>query len=414
MTTERRLEIFNTIIKELIEDRKPIDRFAVNTIGRYYDYVMDQRFIGEGFRFVNDTFIRYMKENKSPDYDFRKINGIWLIIAYNPNNITKIIKDKEKLLCYNHKNELLASYNFITKEFTSYSDSLFNLEGLKTTFDNLADKEWIFNYQKEYTLNQVQTISQRIIGEYPDGFKEYVESAENDSTFVLCALDAYREKLEVETIKKEDGGFGLYFYNNSRSLYKGLKEFGFDFIKLRQMVCQGIKSGDENSMINSPYVLIYNLWYLIINYDPDFIMKRIDYSKSISQNIDNIKNLELEVPCPLYEKFKDLDGKVYGDLIVNVPKTVGDLKYEGEHNRNCVYNCYKEDVLRKTYTFFFVRKCQNPEKSYITVGVGELDNPKFTTLKTANQNLDKEEKAKIEQILADIKEIIQNSEEWKK
>ena len=411
MTTERRLEIFNIIIKELIEDRRPINRFAVSTVCRYYNCVMDQRFAREGFKFVNDTFIRYMKENKNPDYDFRKIDGMWFIISYDSNDISKIIKDKEKLLCYNYKNELLASYNFITKEFTPYSDSLFNLEGLKTTFDNLADKEWIFNYQKEYTLNQVQTISQSTIGEYPDGFKEYVESAENDSTFVLCALVAYREKLEAEIVKKEDGGFGLYFYNNSRSIYKGLKEYGFDFIKLRQMICQGIKSGDGNSMNYSPYILVYNLWYAIINYDPDFIMKRIDYSKSISQNMDNIKNLELEVPCPLYEKFKDLDGKVYGDLIVSVPKTVGDLKYEGEHNKNCIYNCYKEDVLRKTYTFFFVRKCQSPEKSYITVGVGELNDPRFTTLKTANQDLNKEEKAKIEQILTDIKEIIQNSEE---
>jgi len=72
------------------------------------------------------------------------------------------------------------------------------------------------------------------------------------------------------------------------------------------------------------------------------------------------------------DRSKELEKYEYKgeDLQVIVPKEIEDLLQEGRNNNNCVGG-YIERFAKGTSNIFFIRKNENPEKSYITI---ELNN----------------------------------------
>lgn len=90
--------------------------------------------------------------------------------------------------------------------------------------------------------------------------------------------------------------------------------------------------------------------------------------------------------APILAKYEYTDGR----LQVVAPKTAEDIRNEGRNNRNCV-GSYADRVAKGQTNIFFIRQCDCPEKSYITI---EVDTD-FTKVRQkyygANRPIDKKE-----------------------
>lgn len=90
--------------------------------------------------------------------------------------------------------------------------------------------------------------------------------------------------------------------------------------------------------------------------------------------------------APILAKYEYTDGR----LQVVAPRTAEDVRNEGRNNRNCV-GSYAARVAKGQTNIFFIRQCDYPEKSYITIEVDD----EFTKVRQkyygANRPIDKKE-----------------------
>lgn len=90
----------------------------------------------------------------------------------------------------------------------------------------------------------------------------------------------------------------------------------------------------------------------------------LDYN---AEQLMQIKDIERErAILAQEEKIFDLEKLDLGDLQIVVPHTLEDFIYEGNQQHNCVGNYYHNSIARGENLIYFVRKKNNPSKSYIT------------------------------------------------
>lgn len=110
---------------------------------------------------------------------------------------------------------------------------------------------------------------------------------------------------------------------------------------------------------------------LFLNFNPNEVFELIDSGKDIKKIIQFLKDKENEKISEgirLTQSFYSpaINGIINDDLIVVVPQNIKDLIDEGKQQHNCVGEYYNERIADGEDFIFFIRKKDNPKKSYIT------------------------------------------------
>lgn len=93
-------------------------------------------------------------------------------------------------------------------------------------------------------------------------------------------------------------------------------------------------------------------------------MLEIEKLAEIERNKENNKKIkEVMIKHSDWWNFED------ENFCIKVPSTVMEIKEEGENQNNCVGRIYTKSVIEGNTHIIFIRKKENPEKSYITCEV---------------------------------------------
>lgn len=122
---------------------------------------------------------------------------------------------------------------------------------------------------------------------------------------------------------------------------------------------------------NGHSILIYTFTY--ISRFPELI-KLIDTqssfalaAKAVDKNYKLLKDKELQEKIEKNQKrIKELETLVYKDYWFIVPTTLEELVDEGKQQHNCVGSYYNDSMSKGEDFIYFIRKKNEPEKSYIT------------------------------------------------
>ena len=86
-------------------------------------------------------------------------------------------------------------------------------------------------------------------------------------------------------------------------------------------------------------------------------------NKIIEKFVDRAKNAKIEENL---KKLNFINNLEMGDFIVVVPQTMEDKAKEGQMQNNCVGYYYDNSIRNGNDFIYFLRKKENPNKSYIT------------------------------------------------
>lgn len=90
-------------------------------------------------------------------------------------------------------------------------------------------------------------------------------------------------------------------------------------------------------------------------------------AKAVSKNYRLLKDKEQQEQIEKSQKrIKELENLVYEDYYFIVPTTPKELINEGEQQHNCIGHFYNDSMCKGKDFIYFIRKKNEPEKSYIT------------------------------------------------
>ena len=255
------------------------------------------------------------------------------------------------------------TYDFITKSFNiplcniRDSGKIFTknrLEALKY--------EWLFNYIEDfYTIENI--ISQCPLVMY--------EKMPND---LLKNMEKYGyRRLEADSLAfcysvNLFGKYTRFALKTCQICYTFIKYFDKKFFEdlMKITTVSILEDGtyglrDELDELTSSYIELvtkYNISY------------QLDVNRKLETNIQTIYTLMQENRNKALEaqlrKLNFIHEKEFGDYIVIVPQTQEDKVEEGRQQNNCVGHYYDSSIISGDNFIFFLRKKDNPTRSYIT------------------------------------------------
>ena len=163
--------------------------------------------------------------------------------------------------------------------------------------------------------------------------------------------------------------------------------FGDDFLKLttsmQKKLIKSLKIDFKNYNLPTRH---YELRHLLINcptleqyYDDN---RGFDYN---AEQLMQIEDAEKEKAILAQEeKIFDLEKLDLDDLQIIVPHSLEDFVDEGTQQHNCVGSYYHNSIAKGENLIYFVRKKNNPTKSYITCRYSIIDKASVETREVNN------------------------------
>lgn len=166
--------------------------------------------------------------------------------------------------------------------------------------------------------------------------------------------------------------------------------FGDDFLKLtasmQKKLIKSLKIDFKNYNLPTKH---YDLHQLLINYPT--LEQYYDDNRGFDYNTEQlmqIKDAEREKAILAQEeKIFDLEKLDLDDLQIIVPHTLEDFIDEGTQQHNCVGSYYHNSIVRGENLIYFVRKKNNPDKSYITCRYSIIDKTSVETREVDNTSV---------------------------
>lgn len=302
-----------------------------------------------------------------------KINTYCIKVPKCVVNNTTFVKDKNIISfassCKSSKNGTILTYDFITKKFNldldsevvfkinSYSMSLFKS---KEVFEN----EWIFNYL--YDLKAIYNFIQECyhygleVSKMPQGMLKYF----NDTNTEITTKEIIKYMLTLKYGVAganfiRDCGINRYEifdkYIGIKNLQKSL------IVSIKNLYVATISSELDDLFSTLSIADKKSLMQIGSMFDTN---RDIGYNnKIIKKFIDREKNAKIEENL---KKLNFINNLEMGDFIVVVPQTMEDKAKEGQMQNNCVGYYYDNSIRNGNDFIYFIRKKENPNKSYIT------------------------------------------------
>lgn len=271
--------------------------------------------------------------------------------------------------CNSRKNETILTYDFITKKFNldldnevvfkinNYSMSLFKS---KEVFEN----EWLFNYLDD--LKQIYNFTKGChyygldSSKMPQGMLKYFNDTNTEITikeiirYMLTlkygvAGTNFIKDYGVQKYKVIDKYIGIK--NLQKSLIASIKNlYVATIVSEVDDLFRTLNRADENTLLQIGSMFDTN--------------RDIGYNnKIIEKFVNKAKNAKIEENL---KKLNFINNLEIGDFIVVVPQTMEDKAKEGQMQNNCVGYYYDNNIREGNDLIYFIRKKENPNKSYIT------------------------------------------------
>lgn len=130
------------------------------------------------------------------------------------------------------------------------------------------------------------------------------------------------------------------------------KEYGYDMDSYRDYIGQAIKLG-------------YNLGDKYYEFPRDLEKAHMDATAAIVLKNDRELQVKVEKRLPALAPYEYSNGR----FVIRPAQSIAELALEADAQRNCVYKNYSRLYANGACVIAFVRRCDAPEKSYITVQI---------------------------------------------
>lgn len=221
-----------------------------------------------------------------------------------------------------------------------------------------------------------------IAREIPKGFlkwcRENERKADND------ALNEYTTIQYIKALNDLDKKFYEYLSHKNVSL-RILRKLNLVSI-FRQIFNTTRKSGDIWCVYDDVRVLIDKLTRVEKTFTEQEIKSALDTNRDFKHNIDILENfINRERNNKILEnenKYREIETLSNDDYTIIVPKSMDDFTKEGKMQNNCVGYYYHDSIANGENFVYFIRKKENPEKSYITCryNIGAKETREYRTV----------------------------------
>ena len=229
---------------------------------------------------------------------------------------------------------------------------------------NLIQYEWLFNYAEDlHTLESIYAHCELPMYEkMPKGLYQYIQEQSEDG---FLTADMLKE---------------FYFVSKYGKNYK--------FVKALLDYCVNVEDMDfflanysVDTLVKICNISMKNGIFMdrceFSNLIEDFVaLKKAGYDVALDSNRDyrynskiltDIKDREKNnLLAKQLQKLNFINGYEKNNLVVVVPQSQEEKQAEGRMQNNCVGHYYDNSILRGENLIYFIRRKDNPEKSYIT------------------------------------------------
>ena len=232
-----------------------------------------------------------------------------------------------------------------------------------------------------------------IARETPKGFLKWCR--DNGCKADSDALNKYNTIQYVKKLNDLDKKFYEYL-SDKRSVDLGIVR-KFNLISVfRQIFNTTRKSGDIWCVCDDIREFLRQLTRMKDSFTETEIKTILDTNRDFKHNAEILNNyanreknkkiLETE------DKYREIETLSNDEYIIVVPKDIDDFTKEGKMQNNCVGYYYHDSIASGNDFIYFIRKKENPEKSYITcrynIRAGET-----TEYRTVNNRLVEDDNA---------------------
>ena len=308
---------------------------------------------GNTYRFDISTGIMYSTRGKA--------------MASQPDGLVSYMRN------YGYKEKsMVLGFMYYEHEWYSvkYNDFSAKVEEL-SLYDRLDAIGYYDNSTHRYTDKEIKFLT--------DNFKKFAKAFKNNSELTLRDfMSAYQEELFYQELKiKVDDYYTEEILRLIYNMYRNTanpKDIN-TYRLIAYYLSRGVYMFFNDNPICTYRSNISNMFEGFfemceaIGYEPtkdDFFKQYIMVKKVY---LANKKKYDSEKIQRHYKKHSRIWDFETDDLFIYVPTCSDDFKDEGEQQSNCVYTMYLEKVLRGDTNVIFIRKKDNPNKSYITCEV---------------------------------------------
>lgn len=225
-------------------------------------------------------------------------------------------------------------------------------------------------YEKYLSGNNIDLINglcdYDIAREIPKGFLQWCR--DNDRKADNDALNEYDTIQYIKTLNDLDKKFYEYL-NHKRINLRVIRKLNLVSV-FRQIFNTTRKSGDIWCVYEDVRALIDKLTRVDKTFTEQEIKSVLDTNRDFRHNIDILDNyINRERNNKILEnenKYREIETLSNDDYTIIVPKSMEDFTKEGKMQNNCVGYYYHDSIAEGRNFIYFIRKKENPKRSYIT------------------------------------------------
>lgn len=364
LTDEQKMAL-DSLLREHFNELVNADRFTTATL-RTLAEELNFNVAPASFRSALDRVVSRQSDytlhsNDTKPVSYRLVEEKWKLTG-------KIFKDKSVLHFVNEKEK----YGDVTYDFATQKWSV-SLETMLKSLQNYSwiwyifahtewwvECEWMFNYTKDLDViyDIIRHLNKNDYKACPDGYIKFLQ--ETGTEFDFSSLKKYVTQQKYGTI-----GCNL--------LESGMDEHDVKWLvnnnlmkSLLKCLTYNVKSGH---LFNSREVYeLLDYWYQASNIANKIVS--IDENKALEVNIEMLKDIiekkKNEALARQLQKLNFVNGLRRNNLVVIVPQNQEEKRDEGRQQNNCIGYYYDNSILRGENYIYFIRKADNPQKSYVT------------------------------------------------
>ncbi len=328
--------------------------------------------------YINGKYYYFTKDIELSYGDYRNTSQFnrWHISYLNIKNI--LLNEVIRLCDCKYLNDYISEQNTPCYQYTKLL--------MPALYDNKV--EILFKNKQFLSTYYIEDIADYLA---PFSSKQIDFACKNN---VINALPAIKRCgcYDVEILKHMAGVMGKARWSSTYYLLEdAFKERGFDYSGLHKMLIDFIKkSKDFDAALYHDYIRMLVAYPgLTVGdfFDKNYIQRHDEMHADRWRNVYYSRNVDKKYKSAA-KALSWIDREENGYFII-VPKTIFDIRLEGEEQHNCVYKSgYYERVIAKQSIVVFLRK--EKDKSYVTI---EFDYENFDVLQAYgkfNQKLDPE------------------------
>lgn len=308
---------------------------------------------GNSYRFDISTGIMYSTKGKA--------------MASQPEGLVSYMRNYGR-----QEKSMVLGYMYYEHEWYSakYNDFSERVEEL-SLYDRLDSIGYYNSSMYHYDKKEIEFLH--------NNFKKFAKAYKNNNELTIREFIAkYQEELFYQELKiKVDDYYTEEILRLVYNMYRNT--INPKDISTYRLIAYYLSRGvymffNDNQMCSYSrnYIGFFNDYFEMceaIGYEPtkdDFFKQYLMVKKVYLANKKKYDNEKIQKQ---YEKHSNIWDFETDELFIYVPTCSDDFKDEGEQQSNCVYTMYLEKVLRGDTNVIFIRKKDNPKKSYITCEV---------------------------------------------